>query len=194
MIITVYNRVVLSATNRTDSKLKILLNKWACQKLGLTACVEQNTKEFGYLITDNVLSKSMTSLADLKIILCTSIKYGGSENWNLIYHALEGMDKEYNRILMYSLGCSRDATLAHTYSRLVKNYTVYSDIILNSAKDNKITKVAMFEYLYQNFDSLLSHLELVKFMEFFESISTELEFQMVILIKGAILFQKFHKI
>lgn len=146
-------RQILKATTEDDEekRLEYLIDSNSCI-LGFPPCIEDMKNKFeNLLISDDevdnqLLIKQNQSRNELFLLLCTTIKYSGFFEWNIVYKSFNNTnDLNYRKILLRSLGCSREISLINSYINFLVNreYLWFSNDILHSLSENKIGKLTI---------------------------------------------------
>lgn len=138
-------------------------------------------KSFSNLVENGTLIKSQRAEDELKIVFCNAVKFGDRLEYDIIERSFLPGDFEYNRILIWSMGCCRDQNYLQNYFNLLLNKTFerYFPDIIQSAAENKIGKLILFEILFNRFEEITTHIGLHRLFPLFESISTEFELRIV---------------
>lgn len=147
-------RQILKVTteDEEEKRLEFLIDDNSCM-LGFPPCLEDMKNKFeSLLINDDenlwdeeednqFLIKQNQSRNELFLLLCTTIKYSGFFEWNIVYKAFNNTnDLNYRKILLRSLGCSREISLINSYINFLvnKEFFKFSTDILHSLSENKI--------------------------------------------------------
>lgn len=160
--------------------LKILINRWAC-KLDIIYCIESMKKSFHNLIENGTVIKSQRSDDELRIVFCNAMKFGDKLEYEVIEKSLRTDNIDYNRLIVWALGCTRDQNYLQNYFNFLLNDTFkqYVPEIIASTIENKIGKIILLEMIYNRFEEIINHIALDNLMPLFESISTEFDMKMV---------------
>lgn len=153
---TAYGKIVISPINRDETKLKQILTKWACEILNIPICIKNAQRDYRNMLSNDLLVVSQKSMEDLRIMLCTVIKNGGLDEWNTVRKSFSPNDHNFNRVLIKSLGCTRDKNLISIYTSfmLKPHYKNYVYDIFESIIDNSFLKLYFLGYLSNNFVSI----------------------------------------
>ncbi len=149
-------RQILKVTteDEEEKRLEYLIDDNSCM-LGFPPCLEDMKNKFeSLLMTDDewevdnqLLIKQNQSRNELFLLLCTTIKYSGFFEWNIVYKSFNNTnDLNYRKILLRSLGCSREISLINTFINFLvnKEFFKFSSDILHSLSENKIGKMTSF--------------------------------------------------
>lgn len=152
------------------------------------ACLEDMKNKFENLLinddeVDNqLLIKQNQSQNELFLLLCTTIKYSGFFEWNIVYKSFNNTnDLNYRKILLRSLGCSREISLINSYINFLvnKEFFKFSADILLSLSENKIGMKYMMDYLYLNWPTIIKILDIKELSIIFKNISNENEYKVL---------------
>lgn len=138
-------------------------------------------KSFTNLIENGTLTKSQRPEDELRIVFCNAVKFGDRVEYDAIEKSIQSDDFEYNRILVWAMGCCRDQNYLQNYFNLLLDETFERHVpdIIQSAAENRIGKMILFEILYNRFEEIVDHVGLDSFLPLIESISTEFELRVV---------------
>lgn len=138
-------------------------------------------RSFSNLVENGTLIESQRSDDELRIVFCNAIKFGDNVEYDVIEKSLRTDNIDYNRLLVWTLGCTRDQSYLQNYFNLLLNATFkhYVPEIIESTADNRIGKIILLEMVYNRFEDIVNHIGLDSLMPLFESISTEFDMKMV---------------
>lgn len=144
-------------------------------------CVESMKQAFKNLIKNGTIDKSSASERELRTILCNAVKYGDAVEYEILERGLITDDIDHKRLLISSMGCTREHNNLEKISGLLSNATwkLYTSDIVTSISENKIGKILFLEILYNQFDAIVKNIGLDSLLPLFESISTEFELRLV---------------
>lgn len=139
------------------------------------------------LLTDDEVNNQLLitqnqSQDELFRLLCTTIKYSGFFEWNIVYKSFNlSSDLNYRKILLRSLGCSREISLINSYINFLvqKEYFKFSADILQSLSENKIGMKYVMDYLSINWKTIIKILDIKQLSVIFKNISNENEYKVV---------------
>lgn len=137
-------------------------------------------------VNNQVLLKENQSQDELFRLLCTTIKYSGFFEWNIVYKSFNlSSDLNYRKILLRSLGCSREISLINSYINFLvqKEFFKFSTDILQSLSENKIGMKYVMDYLSINWKTIIKILDIKQLSVIFNNISNENEYKVVSAIK-----------
>ena len=171
----------MSSDETISSKFKRLVNKWACEIVGIDDCIQAAKKEFLKITDSNELIKGRSTSKDLRNILCTVIKYGGHNEWNIVFNSIEMDNPNHNHDLFASLGCSREPTILNSYFNLIKNssFRQYAPAIFKSVVPNQMAKLYGLQYIFENFNLILENVGTSVLLTYFHELSTDFELNIV---------------
>ena len=170
-----------------EKRLEFLIDVNSCI-LGFPPCLEDMKNKFENLLinddeVDNqLLIKQNQSQNELFLLLCTTIKYSGFFEWNIVYKSFNNTnDLNYRKILLRSLGCSREISLINSYINFLvnKEFFKFSSDILLSLSENKIGMKYMMDYLYLNWPAIIKILDIKELSVIFKNISNENEYKVL---------------
>lgn len=170
-----------------EKRLEFLIDDNSCM-LGYPECITDMKKKFEKLLLTNdgvnnqLLIKENTSQDELFRLLCTTIKYSGFFEWNIVYQSFNlSSDLNYRKILLRSLGCSREISLINSYIDFLvqKEFFRFSTDILQSLSENKIGMKYVMDYLSINWKTIIQILDIKQLSVIFNNISNENEFKVV---------------
>lgn len=176
-----YESQIQSPENSASShRLNDLIESWAC-KLELPECIENARTLFKGSMQNVTFNVPNINKARLSMILCTAVKYGVSTDYGLLEKDLDTDNVEHKRLLITSMGCTRDRNnLENYFSRLLnETWTPYSSDIIVSIGRNKIGKIMFLEFLYNRFESIINNIGMESILILLKSISTEFELRLV---------------
>lgn len=166
--------------NKRNSMISSLLIEWAC-RLGVAACIENQKRIFREVFIEGTSSAFHLSENELYLSTCTVIKYSGANEWKLLKNKfLDSEDINLQKIIVKSLGCTREISLIKKTLALLKNpvFNMYNLHILSSISQNKIALKYTLDYLYNEWVDARTYLSLSDLSILFRKISTENEFTM----------------
>lgn len=139
------------------------------------------------LLTDDEVNNQLLftqnqSQDELFRLLCTTIKYSGFFEWNIVYKSFNlSSDLNYRKILLRSLGCSREISLINSYINFLvqKEFRKFSSDILLSLSENKIGMKYVMDYLSINWKTIIKLLDIKQLSVIFNNISNENEYKVV---------------
>ena len=137
-------------------------------------------------VNNQVLLKENQSQDELFRLLCTTIKYSGFFEWNIVYKSFNlSSDLNYRKILLRSLGCSREISLINSYINFLvqKEFFKFSTDILQSLSENKIGMKYVMDYLSINWKTIIKILDIKQLSVIFNNISNENEYKVVSILK-----------
>lgn len=161
----------------------MLIKKWSCQIFALPDCIADSKKDFQSLIINDTLKRSQRSSTDVEQFYCTVIRFGDIENWYFVRDSFERHNNhDYNKALIYSLGCSVDRSMLNEYYQLLldKNYKGYAEAMLRSMRDNQLGQKFALEFLYTNFQQLHTFHGLHTLKILLKSIENQYDYKLVI--------------
>lgn len=166
----VYNKINDLKFNRDlteddeEKRLEFLIDDNSCM-LGYPECITDMKNKFDKLkrekdeVNNNtLLIKENQSQDELFRLLCTTIKYSGFFEWNIVYKSFNlSSDLNYRKILLRSLGCSREISLINSYIDFLvqKEFFKFSSDILQSLSENKIGMKYVLDYLSINWETII---------------------------------------
>lgn len=168
-----------------EKRLEFLIDDWSCM-LGYPHCIDDMKLRFErMLLTDDEVNNELLitqnqSQDELFRLLCTTIKYSGFFEWNLIYKSFNNTnDLNYRKILLRSLGCSREISLINSYINFLvqKEFYKFSADILTSISQNKIGMKYVLDYLSINWKKI--KFDIKQLSVIFKNISNENEYKVV---------------
>lgn len=154
--------------------------QWAC-KLGVTSCIEQHKALFQAILRNQTVSPFEQREERLHRILCTTIKYSGLAEWKRVEQQYrETTDINYQRILIKSLGCTREISMIKRYLGLLKHphFRMYSKEILTAISENKVALKYTLDFLFNEWLDVRLYLTLQDISILLRSISNMNEFKM----------------
>nr|XP_040240307.2 aminopeptidase N-like [Anopheles coluzzii] len=160
--------------------IKELIVQWAC-KLGVTSCIEQHKALFQAILRNQTVSPFEQREERLHRILCTTIKYSGLAEWKRVEQQYrETTDINYQRILIKSLGCTREISMIKRYLGLLKHphFRMYSKEILTAISENKVALKYTLDFLFNEWLDVRLYLTLQDISILLRSISNMNEFKM----------------
>lgn len=139
------------------------------------------------LLTDDEVNNELNitqnqSQDELFRLLCTTIKYSGFFEWNLVLKSFNNTnDLNYRKILLRSLGCSREISLINSYINFLvqKEFYKYSADILHSISQSKIAMKYILDYLSINWKVIIKLFDIKQLSVIFKNISNENEYKVV---------------
>lgn len=171
-----------------EKRLEFLIDDNSCM-LGYPECIDDMKNKFEkLLLTDDevnnqlLLTSHNQSQDELFRILCTTIKYSGFFEWNIVYKSFNlSSDLNYRKILLRSLGCSREISLINSYIDFLvrKKFRRFSSDILRSLSENKIGMKYVMDYLSINWKTIIKILDIKQLSVIFNNISNENEYKVV---------------
>lgn len=191
----VYQNIVRSPLGGFPYKLKVLIKKWSCQIFALSDCVADARKDFNNLISNDTLTRSQRTPADVEQLYCTVIRFGDVHHWQLVRNSFDrNGNRNYNEAAIYSLGCSTDHRMLGEYFQLLldENYNDYADAMFRTLKDNQIGQKYALEYLYTHFEELLRIHGLHTIKVLLKGISTPYDYKLVTVADCPLLAFYFH--
>lgn len=140
------------------------------------------------LLTDDEVNNQLLltqnqSQDELFRLLCTTIKYSGFFEWNIVYKSFNNTnDLNYRKILLRSLGCSREISLINSYINFLvqKEFYTFTADILTSISQNKIGMKYVLDYLSINWKKI--KFDIKQLSVIFKNISNENEYKVVSLL------------
>uniref|UniRef100_A0A182JLE3 Aminopeptidase n=1 Tax=Anopheles atroparvus TaxID=41427 RepID=A0A182JLE3_ANOAO len=181
LIVEKYNEIESSDdTVYYNPSIKELIVQWAC-KLGVSFCVEQHKALFKQIFYNQSVSPFGQREDKLLRVLCTTIRYSGLTEWKIVEQQyLETDDINYQRILVKSLGCTREISLIKRYLSLLKHplFSIYTKEILTSISENKVALKYTLDYLFNEWIDVRRYLTLYDISILLRSISNINEFKM----------------
>ncbi|KFB52120.1 AGAP000131-PA-like protein [Anopheles sinensis] len=163
-----------------NPSIKELIVQWAC-KLGVSFCVEQHKAIFKQIFYNQSISPFAQREEKLQRVLCTTVRYSGLTEWKTVEQQyLETGDINYQRILIKSLGCTREISLIKRYLSLLKHplFSMYTKEILTSISENKVALKYTLDYLFNDWIDVRRYLTLYDISILLRSISNTNEFKM----------------
>jgi hypothetical protein len=133
-------------------------------------------------VNNQLLITTNQSQDELFRLLCTTIKYSGFFEWNIVYKSFNlSSDLNYRKILLRSLGCSREISLINSYINFLvqKEYFKFSADILQSLSENKIGMKYVMDYFSINWKTIIKILNIKQLSVIFKNISNENEYKVV---------------
>lgn len=170
-----------------EKRLEFLIDDNSCM-LGYPECIDDMKNKFEkLLLTDDEVNNQLLitpnqSQDELFRLLCTTIKYSGFFEWNIVYKSFNlSSDLNYRKILLRSLGCSREISLINSYINFLvqKEFRRFSSDILQSLSENKIGMKYVMDYLSINWKTIIKILDIKQLSVIFNNISNENEFKVV---------------
>lgn len=170
-----------------EKRLEFLIDDNSCM-LGYPECIDDMKNKFEkLLLTDDEVNNQLLitqnqSQDELFRLLCTTIKYSGFFEWNIVYKSFNlSSDLNYRKILLRSLGCSREISLINSYINFLvqKEFRRFSSDILLSLSENKIGMKYVMDYLSINWKTIIKILDIKQLSVIFNNISNENEFKVV---------------
>lgn len=198
--VAVQQVVVVKNTEQNENQhLKNLIEQWSC-RLGFSGCVDRMRAEYKTLMASDPLNVFTKNEDTLYTILCTTIKYGGWDEWTAVYEKLKVSD-HYTSVAVRALGCTREPTLITKFINLLidgenkKNHLVnknrfkneeavfnvkhFYDDIVDAISDNQIMIKYAMEYFMENWESIREEYDMEELFMIFKRISTERDYKMV---------------
>ncbi|XP_058063360.1 aminopeptidase N-like [Anopheles bellator] len=163
-----------------NPSIRELIVQWACT-LGVTACVEHQKQLFKQIFDNKTVSPFEQREEQLFRILCITVRYSGLTEWLKVEEKyLETDDINYQRILVKSLGCTREIRLIKRYLGLLRHpmFNMYTKEILTSISENKVALKYTLDYLYNEWTEVRRYLTLYDISILLRSISNINEFSM----------------
>lgn len=170
-----------------EKRLEFLIDDNSCM-LGYPECIDDMKNKFEkLLLTDDEVNNQLLinqnqSQDELFRLLCTTIKYSGFFEWNIVYKSFNlSSDLNYRKILLRSLGCSREISLINSYINFLvqKEFYRFSADILQSLSENKIGMKYVMDYLSINWKTIIKILDIKQLSVIFKNISNENEYKVV---------------
>lgn len=172
-----------------EKRLEFLIDSHSCM-LGYPECIEDMKNKFEkLLLTDDEVNNQLMinhminqSQDELFRLLCTTIKYSGFFEWNIVYKSFNNTnDLNYRKILLRSLGCSREISLINSYINFLvqKEFFTFSADILQSLSENKIGMKYVMDYFSINWETIIKIFDIKQLSVIFRSISNENEYKVV---------------
>lgn len=170
-----------------EKRLEYLIDDNSCM-LGFPPCLEDMKNKFDKLLinedeVDNKLMiKQNQSQNELFLIICTTIKYSGFFEWNIVYKSFNNTnDLNYRKILLRSLGCSREISLINSFINFLvqKEFFNFSTDILLSLSENKIGMKYVMDYFSINWKTIIKLFDIKQLSIIFRNISNENEYKVV---------------
>uniref|UniRef100_A0A182R112 Aminopeptidase n=1 Tax=Anopheles farauti TaxID=69004 RepID=A0A182R112_9DIPT len=181
LIVEKYNEIQHSnGSVYYNPSIKELIVQWAC-KLGVTSCIEQHKRLFQAIFYNQTVSPFKQREESLLRVLCTTVRYSGLTEWKRIEQQyLDTTDINYQRILVKSLGCTREISLIKRYLGLLKHpqFSMYSKEILTAVSDNKVALKYTLDFLFNEWIDVRMYLTLYDISILLRSISNMNEFKM----------------
>ncbi|ETN63262.1 protease m1 zinc metalloprotease [Anopheles darlingi] len=166
-------------TVRYNPLVEELIVQWAC-KLGVNDCVRRHRELF-----EEIFNRTRVPFAlpeeQLQRILCTTIRYSGLTEWKQVEQEyLRTDDINYQRMLVKSLGCTREIRLIKRLLGLLRHprFSMYTKEILTSISENKVALKYTMDYLYNEWIEVRRYLTLYDISILLRSISNKNEFLM----------------
>lgn len=109
-------------------------------------------------------------------------QYSGFFEWNIVYKSFNlSSDLNYRKILLRSLGCSREISLINSYIDFLsqKKFRRFSLDILQSLSENKIGMKYVMDYLSINWKTIIKRIDIQQLSVIFNNISNENEYKVV---------------
>lgn len=173
-----------------EKRLEFLIDHNSCM-LGYPHCIDDMKNRFErMLLTDDEVNNQLLltqyqSQDELFRLLCTTIKYSGFFEWNIVYKSFNNTnDLNYRKILLRSLGCSREISLINSYINFLvqKEFYKFSADILLSLSQNKIGMKYVLDYFSINWKQIIKLYDIRQLSVIFKNISNENEYKVVCLI------------
>lgn len=170
-----------------EKRLEFLIDDNSCM-LGYPECIDDMKNKFEkLLLTDDEVNNQLLitqnqSQDELFRLLCTTIKYSGFFEWNIVYKSFNhSSDLNYQKILLRSLGCSREISLINSYINFLvqKEFRRFSSDILHSLSENKIGMKYVMDYFSINWQQIIKILDIQQLSVIFNKISNENEYKVV---------------
>jgi hypothetical protein len=174
-----------------EKRLEFLIDDNSCM-LGYPHCIDDMKNKFEkMLLTDDEVNNQLLitpnqSQDELFRLLCTTIKYSGFFEWNIVYKSFNNTnDLNYRKILMRSLGCTREISLINSFINFLvqKEFYKFSADILTSISQNKIAMKYILDYLSINWKTIIKLYDIKQLSVIFKNISNENEYKVVSIIK-----------
>lgn len=170
-----------------EKRLEFLIDDNSCM-LGYPHCIDDMKNRFEkMLLTDDEVNNQLLltqyqSQDELFRLLCTTIKYSGFFEWNIVYKSFNNTnDLNYRKILLRSLGCSREISLINSYINFLvqKEFYKFSADILLSLSQNKIGMKYVLDYFSINWKQIIKLYDIRQLSVIFKNISNENEYKVV---------------
>ncbi|KAL7045799.1 hypothetical protein ACKWTF_002339 [Chironomus riparius] len=170
-----------------EKRLEFLIDDNSCM-LGYPHCIDDMKNKFEkMLLTDDEVNNQLLitpnqSQDELFRLLCTTIKYSGFFEWNIVYKSFNNTnDLNYRKILMRSLGCTREISLINSYINFLvqKEFNKFSADILTSISQNKIAMKYILDYLSINWKTIIKLYDIRQLSVIFQNISNENEYKVL---------------
>lgn len=170
-----------------EKRLEFLIDDNSCM-LGYPECIDDMKNKFEkLLLTDDEVNNQLLitqnqSHDELFRLLCTTIKYSGFFEWNIVYKTFKvSTDLNHQKILLRSLGCSREISLINSYINFLSlsEFVTFSADILKSLSENKIGMKYVMDYLSINWKTVIKILDIQQLSVIFNNISNENEYKVV---------------
>lgn len=163
----------------TSNSFKRLLNEHPCI---LSQTIE---KVLGMLSTDLVaetIPKTLNEKDDMFLRNCVIARRGSQLEYNLLKENLHSNHIAIKQIAIKSLACSQNPDNLNSLLLLIFNEEFkpfVNDILQAAAVNNDIGKLLFLKMLYNDFDQIVTHVDLDTMLMVFESIRTEFELKVV---------------
>lgn len=170
-----------------EKRLEFLIDDNSC-KLGYPECIEDMKGKFEkLLLTDDEVNNQLMitqnqSQDELFRLLCTTVKYSGFFEWNIVLRSFNlSSNLNDRKLLLRSLGCSREISLINSYINFLvqKEYFKFSADILQSLSQNKIGMKYVMDYFSINWKQIIKVLDIKQLSVIFNNISNENEYKVV---------------
>ncbi|KAG5677707.1 hypothetical protein PVAND_007440 [Polypedilum vanderplanki] len=170
-----------------EKRLEFLIDDNSCM-LGYPHCIDDMKKRFEKMllnddeVNNELLITQNQSQDELFRLLCTTIKYSGFFEWNLVHKSFNNTnDLNYRKILLRSLGCSREISLINSYINFLvqKEFYKFSQDILYSISQNKIGMKYILDYLSINWKTIIKLFDIKQLSVIFKNISNENEYKVL---------------
>ncbi|XP_050101249.1 glutamyl aminopeptidase-like [Anopheles aquasalis] len=166
-------------TVRYNPLVEELIVHWAC-KLGVNDCVRRHRNLFEEIFNRTMVPFELPE-EQLQRILCTTIRYSGLTEWKQVEQEyLRTDDINYQRMLVKSLGCTREIRLIKRLLGLLRHpgFSMYTKEILTSISENKVALKYAMDYLYNEWIEVRRYLTLYDISILLRCISNKNEFLM----------------
>uniref|UniRef100_A0A182NAG3 G-protein coupled receptors family 2 profile 2 domain-containing protein n=1 Tax=Anopheles dirus TaxID=7168 RepID=A0A182NAG3_9DIPT len=181
LIVDKYNEIEHSnGSVHYNPAIRELIVQWAC-KLGVSTCIEQQKRLFQAIFYNRTVSPFGLREESLLRVLCTTVRYSGLPEWKRIEQQyLDTPDINYQRILIKSLGCTREISLIKRYLDLLRHpqFRMYSKEILTAVGDNKVALKYTLDFLFNEWVDVRLYLTLYDISILLRSIANMNEFKM----------------
>lgn len=169
--------------NEEKLRLKSLVYDWACL-VGHSPCIEHQKKEFYKLIEQDIIIDSQKSLDEdeLFLMVCTTIRYSGSHEWNILAKYVEKtIDLNEKKTLLRGMGCTKEIHLIHNYLKYLTDDDLYklANEVLTSVSSNKVALKYTLDYLYDHWNEVKQYHDLKEISVLFNKIVNKNEFEIV---------------